>query len=180
MNETLQAVERYAPVGLTPPQLLRLPGLMRRAARALARLALVPLRLVTGPQRRFNEAVLAALRELAQHARYAQAIEELRARATTLEYNRDELYPAVQALQHHQPTFLSLPDRAAAAERRLADLEAEKEQTTGLLYATRVNLAHREWQAANLHRARATLEDRLGNRARAAFERAEAERLGPK
>jgi O-antigen chain-terminating methyltransferase len=67
MNETLQAVERFAPVGLTPPQLLRLPAAVRRAARALARLALYPLRLVTNPQRRFNEAALAALREMTAH-----------------------------------------------------------------------------------------------------------------
>jgi O-antigen chain-terminating methyltransferase len=119
MNDPLQAVERYASVGLTPPQLLRLPGALRRVARALARLALVPLRLVTGPQRHYNEAVLLALRELAQHAHALQS------RATTLEYNRDELYPAIQALQHHQPTLLTLPDRAAAADRRLGDIEAE-------------------------------------------------------
>jgi WD40 repeat protein/tetratricopeptide (TPR) repeat protein len=50
-------------------------------------------------------------------------------------------------------------DRERDARQALADLEAEKEQTTGLLYATRVSLAHREWQAANLQRARQLLEE---------------------
>jgi hypothetical protein len=46
-----------------------------------------------------------------------------------------------------------------AADRALADLKAEKQQTTDLLYATRINLAHREWQAGNARRARQLLDD---------------------
>jgi hypothetical protein len=42
----------------------------------------------------------------------------------------------------------------AAADQALAELKLEKQQTTDLLYATRINLAHREWQAGIAHRAR--------------------------
>jgi WD40 repeat protein/tRNA A-37 threonylcarbamoyl transferase component Bud32 len=46
-----------------------------------------------------------------------------------------------------------------AADHALADLKDEKRQTTDLLYATRINLAHREWQAGIVHRARQLLDD---------------------
>jgi WD40 repeat protein len=46
-----------------------------------------------------------------------------------------------------------------AADEALADLTVEKRQTTDLLYATRINLSHREWQAGNASRARQLLED---------------------
>jgi WD40 repeat protein len=46
-----------------------------------------------------------------------------------------------------------------AADRALAGLEAEQRKTTGLLYAARINLSYREWQAGNAHRARQLLDD---------------------
>jgi WD40 repeat protein len=50
-------------------------------------------------------------------------------------------------------------DARQAAEAALDDLKAEKRQTTDLLYANRITLAHREWQAGIAHRARQLLDD---------------------
>jgi WD40 repeat protein len=46
-----------------------------------------------------------------------------------------------------------------AADRALGDLNVEKRQATDLLYATRINLSYREWQAGVAHRARQLLDD---------------------
>jgi tRNA A-37 threonylcarbamoyl transferase component Bud32 len=63
-------------------------------------------------------------------------------------------------LRQAADTALTQESRAKeAADRALADLKKGKQQTTDLLYATRINLSHREWQAGNARRARQLLED---------------------
>lgn len=66
------------------------------------------------------------------------------------------------ALKNEERALESLAVATANEQRAnhaLADLKVEKRHATDLLYATRINLAHREWQAGIAHRARQLLDD---------------------
>jgi O-antigen chain-terminating methyltransferase len=133
MNDTLQAVERFAPVGLTPPQLLRLPAALRRAGRALAKLALYPLRLVTNPQRGFNIAALTALRELTVQLHHlhmrcenyeglvAGVDRSQKEAACVLQHLSEMISEHEVALEEQQGLILEQGERQALFERRLED-----------------------------------------------------------
>jgi WD40 repeat protein len=67
---------------------------------------------------------------------------------------------AEEEARHSAETALHQESQAkGAADQALVHLKLEKGQTTDLLYATRVNLSYREWQAGVAHRARQLLDD---------------------
>jgi len=112
ITANLHLAEKNALVGKHVPELKRFPGPLRIVSRLLAGVILYPLRLITNPQREFNQATLIALWALRDGVRQLEKAYQ-QARANLVERHLQEMMTSLKEQERRLDLVLDESRRKA-------------------------------------------------------------------